>query len=238
MEGDFSFKQPKFVSKTVLIEWDGVLSLNTQMIKPLFILLKQTGVTPKVMTFRNKEEDNSDIFEHLSENEVLFSDKQQKKDAIHRNDLKHNNVAYWIENDFRNVVDTEDLDKLSLLINNGEQSPEISIEGNKVDKPYVFLDWDDTMSLRPDFVERFFHLFKEHGFTPKIFTARKEADDNSDIFLWVDESEVIFSNRKQKKDRMIELGIKEEDVAFWLDDSPRDIIAIKDYYYLFPYYNS
>lgn len=236
MEGDFSFKQPKFSTKYVFIEWDGVLDINTQLVKPLFNLLKQTGVTPKVFTFRKKVADNSDIFHHVKESDVLFSDGEQKRDAIHRNNMKFSQVAYWIESDFRNVVDRENIDKLTTLRNNGLESPEAPI-GETKEKKYVFLDWDETMSLRPDFTTRFFHLFEELGFTPKIFTSRKEKGDNSDLFLYVDEKDVFFANRKQKKDAMFELGIKDEDVAFWLDDSPQDIIAIKDYFYLFNYYN-
>lgn len=236
MEGDFSFKQPRFSTKYVLIEWDGVLSRNTQLVKPLFNLLKQTGVTPKIFTFRKKDGDNSDIFKHAKESDVLFSDGEQKRDAIHRNNMKFSEITYWIESDFRNVVDRENIDKLTTLRNNGLESPEAPT-GDKKEKPYVFLDWDETMSLRPDFTTRFFHLFEEFGFTPKIFTSRKEKNDNSDMFLYVNEDDVFFANGKQKKDAMSEFGIKDEDVAFWLDDSPQDIIAIKDYFYLFYYYN-
>lgn len=236
MDGDFSNKQPKFTQKKVLIEWDGVLSLNPKMTKPLFNLLKQTGVDPTVLSFRKESNDNSDIFEYIEKDKVLFSNYQQKKDVLQKNNIKTDHLAYWIESDFRNVVDKENIDKLSSLLNNGFKSPD-EPKSASIEKPYVFLDWDETMSLRPDFTERFFHLFKEHGFTPKIFTARREKYDNSDIFLWVDEKDVLFANGKQKKDAMAELGINVDDVAFWLDDSPQDIIAIKDFYYLFSYYN-
>ena len=236
MEGDFLYKQPKLSKKYVLVEWDGVLNRNTKLIKPFFMLLKQTGVVPKVFTFRNENDDNSDLLEHFKKEEVLFSNGNQKRDVLFQNGIKSKEVAYWVESDFRNVVDKENLDKLSSLLNNGQRSGE-QVESQNLEKPYVFLDWDHTMSLRPDFTERFFYLFKEYGFNPKVFTSRYKDKDNSDLLLWVNEEDIFFADMKQKKDRLDELNISEADVAFWLDDSPQDFVAVRDFYYLFSYYN-
>lgn len=239
MQGDFSMGQPKFDNNYVLVDWDGVLSQNKELIKPLFNLLKQLSFIPKVFSQRKKEDDNKDIFEFFNESEVLFSEGYQKKDMIHANGLKFKEISYWIESDFRSVVDKEDLDKVLSLINNSnnEESKE-PLSDSTTDVKYVMIDWDETMSLNPDFTFRFFSLFKNNKFIPKIFTARKESDDNSDIFLWVDKEDVLFANRTQKKDALKNYNISIDDVAFWLDDTPSAIINKNDFYYLYSYYNS
>lgn len=238
MYNEFSRMQPSWDSEYVLIEWDGVLSLDVTMVKPLFNLLRQMKFTPKVFTMRNKSDDNSDIFEHIEERNVLFSNGEQKKDMIHSNGLKHKEVSYWIDSEFLNIVDKEDLDVLSSLVNN-PNTPAIfkdeTLSSSK--KKYVMIDWDETMSLRSDFTFRFFSLFETKGFIPKILTARNEDDDNDDLLLWVDKKDVIFANRQQKKEILEKNGILLSDVAFWLDDTPSAIVSRDDFLKKLSYYN-
>lgn len=231
--------KPKFYKQYVMIEWDSVMNLNLDLIKPLFNLIRQTGFVPKIFTFRKKEQDNHDIFEHFEEQDILFSGNKQKKDMLIDNGLKEKDIAYWIENDFSNVVDKNDLSHLSTLINqdNLDNVKSVYKELEKTENKYVLIDWDETMSLNSQFAERFFDLFKRFGFIPKIYTARKELDDNSDIFLWINKEDVIFSNRKQKKDTLYLNGIPDKDIAFWLDDMPSAIINKQDFYNLFFYFN-
>lgn len=236
MNSEFSFKQPKLDSRYVMIEWDNTMSLNPKMVKPLFTMLKQIGFSPKIFVSRNKTDDNSDLLKWVEESDVLYSNGEQKKDAVHSNGLKHKNISYWIDNDFLNVVDKEDLDVLSNYVNSPEDLDNKKVFDNK-DK-YVFLDWDDTMSLRPDFAIRFLELFRSFGFKSKIFTARKESSDNSDIFLWVEESDVFFSNRKSKKESLSDYNLSLDNVAFWLDDLPHTVISKDDFFTKLSYYNN
>lgn len=104
---------------------------------------------------------------------------------------------------------------------------------------YVMIDWDETMSLKPAMVKPLFALMESFGFTPKIFTFRKESGDNSDIFMYVKQEDVFFSDGEQKKDAMLfKYGIKSKDVAFWIDDNPAAIVDKEDMYNLLPYLNS
>lgn len=99
----------------------------------------------------------------------------------------------------------------------------------KIQKKYVMIDWDDTMSLNPNMVKPLFALFSQFGFIPKIFTARKESDDNSDIFIYVEKDDVLFADREQKKNAaLFKYGIKNADIAFWIDDLPTSIIDSED----------
>lgn len=232
MNGDFSTKQPSFESRFVLVEWDGVLDINPKLAKPLFNLLRQLGFSPKLYTYRNKNDDNNVIFNYIDPNDVLFSNGKQKKDTLLENNIKLKNVSYWIDSAFENIVDKNDLSSVSYLLNK-DNTPILESSGNR----YVFIDWDDTMSLKPDFTFRFFALFEEFGFIPKIFTARNESDDNSDIFLYVDEDNVLFADREQKYTALVnKYNISRDDVAFWLDDSPSAIIDKKDFILNYSYF--
>lgn len=108
----------------------------------------------------------------------------------------------------------------------------------KLNKKYVMVDWDQTMGESPEMVKPLFALLKRFGYTPKILTARYENDDNLDIFQWVDKDDVLFSNRQQKKDVLLDFGIKRSDVAFWIDDQPSSIVDKEDLHSLLFYLNS
>jgi hypothetical protein len=105
-------------------------------------------------------------------------------------------------------------------------------------KQYVMLDYDNTVSLNPQMFLQIFDLLKRCGFIPKICTARHEDFDNSDIFLWFDEKDVIFCNGEQKKDVLYRHGIKRKEVAFWIDDKPAAIVDKEDLHGLLWYLNS
>lgn len=232
MDGDFKSMQPSFNSRYVLIDWETVLSPNPKMAKHLFNLLMQMGFSPKVTTYRKSTQDNNDIFNVVDPNDVLFSNNKQKKDSLSDNNIKLSDVSYWIDGAFENIVDKSDLSKVSHLLS-VENTPVIESKGVK----YVMIDWDETMSLKPDFTFRFFALFEEMGFVPKIFTARNETSDNSDLLLWVDEKDILFADREQKMTALVnKYNISRDDVAFWLDDSPVAVIDKKDVVYNYSYF--
>ncbi len=95
-------------------------------------------------------------------------------------------------------------------------------------KKYVMIDWDETMSLNPSMVAPLFALFSNYGFKPMIFTYRRESGDNDDIFAYVKESDVLFSDHQQKKDALSKYGILKSQVAFWIDDNPSAIVDKMD----------
>ncbi len=92
----------------------------------------------------------------------------------------------------------------------------------KLKPMYVMIDWDETMSLSPETFLAIFQLFKEIQLKPMVITLRS-PNDSDDILSWVDKSDVIFTSGKQKKDALVEAGIKVDQVAFWIDDAPETI---------------
>lgn len=110
--------------------------------------------------------------------------------------------------------------------------------GKPKTKQYVMIDFDDTVSLNPQMFLQVFDLLSRCGFTPKICTARGEHCDNEDIFLWFDKTDVIFCDGRQKKDVLIENGIKRKEVAFWIDDNPSAIVDKEDICSLMGYFNN
>lgn len=108
----------------------------------------------------------------------------------------------------------------------------------KFEERYVMIDFDDTASLSPEKFLQIIPIFESMGLTVRIFTARNESGDNSDIFSWFDKSMVLFSNREQKKDALWNYRIKRSQVAFWIDDSPSAIVDKEDLGSLLSYLNS
>lgn len=235
----------KNIGKYVLIEWDGVLSENPEMVFPLLNLLNRLKYKTKIFTFRNESDNNSDIFSYLNEKDVFFSNKTSKKDLIHSFGLKHKKIAYWIDSEFRNIVDKEDLEKMLQLINSPDFDKEKTLSEIKAPKKevpedfkkYVMIDWDDTMSRSAEYTARFFALFERFGYTPKIFTARNDDGDNYDILAHVDKANILYANRKQKKEALSDYDIHIDEVAFWLDDMPSAVISKADFYKSFSYFN-
>lgn len=108
----------------------------------------------------------------------------------------------------------------------------------KIEKKYVMIDFDDTASLNPEVFKQIIILLQTMGLEVRIYTARKETRDNSDIFIWFNKEIVLFSNGKQKKDALWDYGIKRSQVAFWIDDSPEAIVDKEDIGNLLGYLNS
>lgn len=107
------------------------------------------------------------------------------------------------------------------------------------DPKYVMIDWDETLSLNTDMVKVLFNVFQQFGFIVKVFTARYENKDNSDIFIHVNKEDVFFADGKQKKDALLfKYQIPERRVAFWIDDNPAAIVDKEDLHGLLSYLNS
>lgn len=108
----------------------------------------------------------------------------------------------------------------------------------KLENKYVMLDFDETASINPEKFIQIIHIIESMGLIVKVFTARNENGDNSDIFTWFNKEKVLFANGQQKKDALWDHGIRRDQVAFWIDDSPSAIVDKEDIGNLMGYFNS
>lgn len=235
---EFSMMQPQFDKRYVMIDWDDTASLNPQMFLQIFSILKENNFTPKIFTARKEIENNEDIFLWFKKEDVLFSNGQQKKDAMFDYRIFNNDVSFWIDDQPQNIVDKEDLDRIKHMFTEPENVLDLKYKVDKDSRPFIMIDWDETMSLNPEMFLKIIDLFSRLRYNVKIFTARRSTQDNSDIFAYVDKKDVLFAEREPKIDALQFYGIKEKNVAFWIDDMPSAIINKKYLIQLLGYLNS
>lgn len=96
----------------------------------------------------------------------------------------------------------------------------------------IAIDYDNTLSLKPEMWKKILPIYKEYGFRLYVVTLRYAQDggcwgirvDNSDmdwVLPFVDK--VIFCCGLQKRPYCTNLGISP---AFWIDDLPETIIEL------------
>lgn len=93
---------------------------------------------------------------------------------------------------------------------------------------YVLIDYDDTYSLNPHVFGKIWQLLEGAGFLVMCCTARSKTEcDNADLYQHISEEKVFFCEGYQKKEYLENnFGIKETDIAFWIDDFPESIVAL------------
>lgn len=96
----------------------------------------------------------------------------------------------------------------------------------KSDLPCVMLDFDGVASLEPDLFRGFCESLKGIGIDYYVCTSRSISDrTNNEIFDHFPEEKIIFCEGETKKRVTEHLGIT---VAFWMDDTPEDVIDKMD----------
>jgi hypothetical protein len=88
-------------------------------------------------------------------------------------------------------------------------------------RPFTIgLDFDQTITLDPDFWRAFVALAKSHGHKVAIVTARQETEENA-LECDMPDALVYMTSGSGKRWYMEQKGIK---VDVWVDDSPEAII--------------
>ncbi|MGD1524120.1 hypothetical protein [Vibrio owensii] len=92
--------------KYVLVDYDDTFSLNPELFKKIWELLQSAGFIVKCCTARSKIDcDNSDLLEHISENDVFFCEGYQKREYLEKTyNIGASDIAFWIDDFPESIV--------------------------------------------------------------------------------------------------------------------------------------